>query len=143
MAGGIQDGDDEPITAINVTPLVDVVLVLLVIFMVTTEVIHEEERPKALAVQLPASASAEEMLSQGLLPLTIDRQGKLYLGQDETTYAVLSLRIAELKERKITPQALLSADERVDHGTVVTLMDFLKGQNVSEIAINTKKQAIE
>ena len=58
MAGGFQDDDDDIITNINVTPLVDIILVLLIIFMVTSEIIHDRERPSVIPLQRPTAASA-------------------------------------------------------------------------------------
>ena len=142
MAGASKD-DDDLITAINVTPLVDIILVLLIIFMVTTEVIHESERPDVLPIELPAAASSEQMLSRGLLSFVIDGKGELWLNGVKTTYADVPAVVAKVKQSGITAQALISADERVSHGAVVDLMDRLRLEGVRQMAINTKKQAIE
>jgi len=142
MAGGFQD-QDELITAINVTPLVDVVLVLLVIFMVTTEIIHELDRPQVLPIDLPAATSSEEMLSTGLMSLVIDAKGIIYLNTEKADEASLRQAIQAIKENKVVPQALISADQNVAHGSVVALMDILRLQGVRQIAFNTKRQTIE
>ena len=138
-----QGGDDEIITAINVTPLVDIILVLLIIFMVTTEVIHEAERPRAIQVDLPAAASADQLLNQGMLNLVIDRGGTLGINGERSTAEAVDGLVAEIARRGATAQALISADERVAHGEVVALMDLLRVKGVKQIAINTQKQAIE
>ncbi len=142
MAGAAQD-DDEPITAINVTPLVDIVLVLLIIFMVTTEVIHEQDQPKVIPLELPTAASAQEVLNQGLLSLVVDVRGQLWLNGEKADYAGVRGALDGLRERKVTPQALISADKDTPHGEVAGLMDFLRLSGVKDIAINTKKQTIE
>ena len=143
MAGGIQGDEDGPITAINVTPLVDIVLVLLIIFMVTTQVVHESEKPRVIPLDMPSAASAEEMLSKGMLDLVIDKKGTIYLSGDKTTPADISKKIKVIQGNGVTPQALISADKDVPHGDVAELMDFLRVQKVFQIAINTKKQTIE
>ena len=143
MAGGSSEGDDDLITQINVTPLVDIILVLLIIFMVTTEVIHQAERPRVIPVQLPASGTAEQMLDQGILNLVIDGQGTMYLNGDRTSYDKVEVAIGLTRARKKDVYALISADERVAHGNVAALMDFLRARKVYDIAINTKRQAIE
>ncbi len=143
MAGGAQTGDDELITSINVTPLVDIILVLLIIFMVTTEVIHESEKPRVIPVDLPEAASAEEMLSKGLLNLVIDQRGDLYLNGEKADFDALQGAIAFTRKQKVKPQAMISADQRITHGEVATLMDFLRLQRVTKIALNTKRQTIE
>ena len=142
MAGGFQD-DDELITAINVTPLVDVVLVLLIIFMVTTEIIHELDKPQVLPIDLPGAASSEEMLSTGLMSLVIDAKGTLYLNTEKTDEAAITQAIQAINKQNAVPQALISADQNVAHGSVVALMDLLRLQGVKQIAFNTKRQTIE
>ena len=142
MAGGFQD-DDELITAINVTPLVDVVLVLLIIFMVTTEIIHELDKPQVLPIDLPGAASSEEMLSTGLMSLVIDAKGALYLNTEKVDEAAITKAIQTINSQNVVPQALISADQNVAHGSVVALMDLLRLQGVKQIAFNTKRQTIE
>jgi biopolymer transport protein TolR len=134
---------DELITAINITPLVDVMLVLLVIFMVTTELIHEMDKPMVLPIELPAAASSEEMLSKGLMSFIIDKKGVLYLNTQPVEASVISKTVAAIRAQKITPQALISADQGVAHGSVVELMDRLRILGVRQIAFNTKRQTIE
>lgn len=142
MRGGASDQDDL-ITAINITPLVDVMLVLLVIFMVTTELIHEMDKPKVLPIELPAAASAEQMLAKGLMSFIIDKKGVLYLNMEPVDGSVIAKTVAAIRAQKITPQALISADEGVAHGSVVELMDRLRILGVRQIAFNTKRQTIE
>ena len=125
MRGGASDQDDL-ITAINITPLVDVMLVLLVIFMVTTELIHEMDKPKVLPIELPAAASAEQMLAKGLMSFIIDKKNILYLNIKPVDGSVIAKTVAAIRAQKITPQALISADEGVAHGSVVELMDRLR-----------------
>jgi biopolymer transport protein ExbD len=142
VRGGASDQDDL-ITAINITPLVDVMLVLLVIFMVTTELIHEMDKPKVLPIELPAAASAEQMLAKGLMSFIIDKKGVLYLNMEPVDGSVIAKTVAAIRAQKITPQALISADEGVAHGSVVELMDRLRILGVRQIAFNTKRQTIE
>ena len=136
-------GDDDLITSINVTPLVDVILVLLVIFMVATELIHEQRAPQVIDVDLPAAASAEKLLNQGLLNLVIDQAGQLYMNGEETNLDGVKAAIGTTRQRGVKAQALITADERTPHGVVVELMDTLRLEGVIDIAINTRKQAIE
>ena len=134
---------DELITSINITPLVDVMLVLLVIFMVTTEIIHEEEKPHVLPIELPAATTAEEMLSTGLMSFIIDKEGQLYLNTDRIESTSLPKAVASIRANNVIPQALISADQGVAHGSVVELMDALRRLEVRKIAFNTKRQTIE
>jgi biopolymer transport protein ExbD len=142
VAGAAQD-DDDIISSINVTPLVDIVLVLLIIFMVTTQVVAESERPRVIPVDMPSAASAEEMLSKGMLDLVINKEGILYINGEKSDQAGLKSSIDKIKENKVTPQALISADRDVPHGEVAQLMDYLRINKVFQVAINTKKQRID
>lgn len=144
MAGGARGDDDELITQINVTPLVDIILVLLIIFMVTTEVIHQAEKPRVIPIQLPDSATSEQLLARGVLNLVIDGEGTLYLNGSESTFPKVDAAIFKTREAYEKPvHALISADERVPHGEVAALMDFLRTRKVYDIMINTKQQQIE
>jgi biopolymer transport protein ExbD len=136
-------GSDELITNINVTPLVDIILVLLIIFMVATEVIHETERANVIQVNLPAAASGERLISAGLLNLVIDAKGQLYINGEVGDRAAVKSAIEKTRTQGIVAQALITADQNTTHGAVVSLMDFLRIAGVTEIAINTQKQAIE
>ena len=139
----ISGDSDDLITNINVTPLVDIILVLLIIFMVTTEVIHEAEKPTVIQVNLPAAASGDQLLSMGLLNLVINKKGQLFLNGDRADRPAVKSALDTIKAAGNNPQALISADENSSHGTVVSLMDFLRLEGVTEIAINTQKQVIE
>jgi biopolymer transport protein ExbD len=141
--GAPASGDDDLITGINVTPLVDVILVLLIIVMVTAEVIHQVEKTSVIDVDLPAAASSEELLNRGLLSLVVDRKGGMYLNDKPADMAAIKTFITQAKARGAKPQALISADKKVPHGVIVTLMDTLRLEGVREIAINTKAQTIE
>ena len=141
--GAQSGGHGEAITSINVTPLVDIMLVLLIIFMVTTSVITEQDKVMAIPLELPSGATSEELLSSGLLALTLDSDGVLYLNAEKASEDKVRLAVEAIRLRSLRPQALISADKRVAHGSVTELMDYLRQLGVTNIAINTKKQAIE
>ena len=143
MAGGRLSDDDEPITSINVTPLVDIVLVLLIIFMVTTEVIHENDRPKAMPIELPAAASAQDLLSKGLLNVVVLASGDLQVNGAPSSFALLDRDVAAIKARGQKPQALISADKHVEYGHVAELMDFFRTRGVAELAFHAVKKDIQ
>jgi len=138
MAGGMdaypnEDEGGRMITEINVTPLVDIVLVLLIVFMVTTTYIVNP----SLKVDLPKAASGSET-QKSSLGLSLDKDGKLYLnGEPATEEAVLSFIKAELPK---TPelQAVIAADKTVPHGDVVHVIDVVKRAGVKRFAINVE-----
>ncbi len=136
MAAQLQDGGDDEITGINVTPLVDVVLVLLIIFMVTANFIVRE----TMEVDLPKAANAGETV-QGLLAVVMDRQGRLFLDGEEVSEAQLRAKVAQSVKRDAETRAILSADQALPYGEVMHLIDVVKGEGVSRFALNIEKDA--
>ncbi len=132
MAGSAQQDDGE-ITGINVTPLVDIMLVLLIIFMVTATYIVKE----AIEIDLPKAAAGGETTAK-TLAIVITKDGKSYLDGVETSEAALVKKISE-SEKKEDLQALISADREAMHGAVVRMLDVLKQQGVTKFAIEIEK----
>jgi biopolymer transport protein ExbD len=133
MAGGTQGADDdELITAINVTPLVDIVLVLLIILMVTASYIVN----KAINVDLPKAATGEASAS-ATLSISIDVGGKLYLDGVEVAAAKLQEKIRGAARKDPELKAIISADGKVRHEQVVRVIDVLRQENINKFAINT------
>jgi biopolymer transport protein ExbD len=141
MAGGVSsfsDDDDGVISDINVTPLVDVTLVLLIVFMVTVPAIVGSAPVK---VDLPNS-TAVEMASE-LPPMTIsvqrDAEGKqvIYLNDRQTDIAGLPALIKEVGLPQESQPVTLSADKNIAHGDVIQVMDMLHSLGLKKIAINT------
>jgi biopolymer transport protein ExbD len=131
---GGQEGEEE-ITGINVTPLVDIVLVLLIIFMVTANFIVRE----TMEVDLPRAANAGETV-QGLVTVVMDPTGKLYVDGAETDEAGLRARvIAGVREDPDT-RAIISADQSLPYGRVMHLIDLVKGGGISKLALNIEKE---
>jgi biopolymer transport protein TolR len=135
MAGQLQDGDDE-ITGINVTPLVDVVLVLLIIFMVTANFIVRE----TMEVDLPRAANAGETV-QGLVAVVMDKQGRLYLDGEQVSESELRAKVAASVKKDAETRAILSADQALPYGEVMHLIDVVKGEGVSRFALNIEKDS--
>ena len=135
MAGGASDQDDESITGINVTPLVDVALVLLIIFMVTASYIVKE----TIEVELPRAAHGGETV-QKTFALLVTKEGKSYLNGVPVDDAGLieAVRIARGKGEDV--QAIVGADKNATHGAVTHLLDVLKGAGVTKFAIQIEKQ---
>ena len=127
----------EPITGINVTPLVDVVLVLLIILMVTAGYIVARTIP----VDLPKSATGEATTLT--LAITIDMNGRTYLDAKPMTSADLRRRIRAAKERDPETRAVISADGATPHRNVVSIIDLLRLEGISRFAINVQPEAVK
>jgi biopolymer transport protein ExbD len=126
--------DDELITGINVTPLVDVVLVLLVIMMVTASYVVSRSIP----VELPRGATAESVPTT--LSVSIAQDGALYLDGQATDRQALRLRIRQAHARDAETRAVIAADGRARHAQVVQVIDLLRQEEVTKFAINVEPE---
>lgn len=136
MAGGAQQDTDEEISSINVTPLVDIVLVLLIIFMVTANFIVRE----TVEVDLPRAANAGETL-QGLINIVMDKEAQLFFDGAPVTEAELKAKAAEQLKKDPETRAIISADQSLNYGKVMHLIDVVKGEGIAKFALNIQKDA--
>jgi biopolymer transport protein ExbD len=135
VAGGASFGGDEDpgrmIVDINVTPLVDITLVLLIIFMVTASYIVSP----AIKVDLPKAASGSEQ-TKTTLGLTLNKDGALYLNGELSSDAAVVQYIGSELPKNPELQAIIAADRVVPHGDVVHVIDLVKRAGVHRFAIN-------
>ena len=122
--------DDDMITGINVTPLVDITLVLLVIMMVTASYIAS----KTIPMELPKSASGEA--TPAVLAVSVTPSGDLYLDAVPIAEADLRKRISIARTGNRELQAIIAADGRTAHSKVVHVVDVLRQEQVTKFAIN-------
>ncbi len=135
MAGG--DFDDEgEITAINVTPLVDVTLVLLIIFMVTTTVISN---PEGVRVTKPEAASGEQLERESILLVCHEDGSVVVDGEKVADDAAIRDRITDKLARDEQLQGIVQCDTSAEVGAMVRLIDLLRTSGVKKYAIATKK----
>jgi biopolymer transport protein ExbD len=137
MAGSAKFDDDDGINEINVTPLVDVMLVLLVIFMVASIYIVKD----AIEVDLPKAASAGETLDT-TLAIVIDREGRLYLNGRPSPDDVIAQACAAAAAKDPNAQAIIAADQNVKHGDVIRVIDMVRTNGLVRFAINVKPSDI-
>jgi len=134
-ASGSGEGDEEMISGINVTPLVDITLVLLIIFMVTASYIVRE----AIHVDLPRAAHAGESTG-GTVAVVVTKEGGLYVDGVLRADAELKAHVHALVARDRETRAVISADRASLHGRVVQAIDLLKGEGVNRFAIDIEKE---
>ena len=142
MAGGSfyqdEDGGGGTISEINVSPLVDVVLVLLIIFMVTAKLIVA----RGIAVDSPKTASGEEVAST--LQVTLDRDRVLYVNGDRyDSVDAAKARVESMRGQNPDIKAIISADRSVPHGDVMRVIDFVKLAGVTKFALTSDPLAKE
>ena len=135
-------GRRKPMGEINVVPYIDVTLVLLIIFMITTPMLQT-----GVEVDLPQAESAMVEQKEGEPPIVISikEKGEFYIntdGQndDQIEPEVINDRVAAVLSNKPGTQVLISADKGVDYGTVVTVMAALKNAGVPTVGLMTKPE---
>jgi len=135
MAGtlGKSGGGHGAIVGINVTPMVDVVLVLLVIMMVSAQYIVSQ----SLKVELPKAASANESV-QSIAAVTIAKNGALYYNQEAISEPDLIKKFKEGIAANEEMSLIVSADKDVAHGSVVHVIDIAKLEGILKFAINVE-----
>jgi biopolymer transport protein ExbD len=124
------------ITGINVTPMVDIMLVLLVIMMVSSIYIVS----RALKVELPKTATSDES-TQSPMTVTIMKDGKLFMNNEPVADDQdLSARFAKARAAAGEPSLVVSADAQAMHGRVVHVIDVAKQQGILKFAINVASE---
>ncbi len=116
----------------NVIPLVDVVLVLLVIFMVTAPMLH-----RGMDIKLPASSSNTLKAGERIV-VTIERDQKLYMDKDPVSVAQLERKLRAVKQRNPAASVYLRADRDIPYGQVVQVMDGVKRAGIERLGMVTE-----
>lgn len=137
MGSRLGGHDDDLIADINITPFVDIILVVLIIFMVTATTIVQS----SIKVNLPEAASGEATESTSL-GLTLLEDGRLLLDGERTDAEGVKAAIREAKARGEEVVCLIAADKSVAHGRVVWLIDLVKSNGVAKFAINIDKSEL-
>jgi biopolymer transport protein ExbD len=133
--GAKTGGDDDGVIAdINVTPLVDITLVLLIIFMVAAPMIMNQ----AIKVNLPKAASGKAA-EPTTVAITLKKDGKLYLNGKPTDDAALEEFLRAEVKANDKVRAIVSADKEVSHGRVVSYLDLLNRTGISKYAVSVEK----
>lgn len=126
---------DEAISEINVVPLVDIVLVVLIIFMVTAPMIMKP----ALPIQLPEASSGESLTDKNL-SITITTAGEVFLDGKKISDEELKSEAQKKLVSSPDVMAMISADLNATHGVVVRVMDLIKSSGINRIGISIDKK---
>lgn len=132
---GFSDEGDEVISAINITPFVDVVLVLLVVFMVTAPALMKS----TLGIQLPKATQSDPPPTT-TIGIAITKAGQILIDGDPIELESFRKRIEEAVRTNPETQAVLSADQETKHGDVVRVMDLVKGAGLTKFAIQIQRE---
>ena len=120
---------------INVTPMADVMLVLLIIFMITTPLLQDE-----VSVNLPKARNPLETPDTVPLVLSLTRDGKIYLGKTSVTEQEMERVLAELFAVEINKTIFLRADQALAYGKVVRLVNECRKLGVERMGLMTEKE---
>lgn len=137
--GSMGDHDDDaPMSEINVTPLVDVMLVLLIVFMITMPVLTH-----SIPIQLPTASSEAKAKDEPTEPirLTIDEKGGYFLGDKPTDLDTLTTELKLAKEHNPDVVLAIDADKAVVYDSVVQALNSAKDAGVSKIGFVTEIQS--
>jgi biopolymer transport protein TolR len=124
---------NKPMSDINMTPLIDVMLVLLVIFMITAPLMAS-----SLKLDLPKASGASASDSPQFMSIGLDAQGQLYLSDKPVTAAVLLAEARQVAARNPDTEIQLRADEKVPYGQVAQLIGQLQDVGLSHIGFITQ-----
>lgn len=131
MAGGASSDSDDGIVGINVTPLVDVTLVLLIIFIVTARLIVSQSIP----LDLPKAATGNDTQTQQILSIIMAADGRIVANDKTLSTDDAILGVAkEARQKDADLRAVIKADKDVSHGRVIHVLDLLKTADVKKIA---------
>jgi len=118
---------------INVTPFVDVMLVLLIIFMVTAPMMIE-----GVNVILPEATSEPLPAEQDPLIITIDKNNLLYINDYQVTLDFLQEKLIKILDGRVGQEVYLKADKNISYGVVVRVMSEIKGAGIEKLGMVTE-----
>jgi biopolymer transport protein TolR len=136
MAMSGQQDDRRPMADINVTPLVDVMLVLLVIFMVTAPMMQQ-----GVQVNLPKANTKAMTPQDEAVVVSVDKGGKVFINKDEIPASDLRSRLTAMFASREKKEVFLKADAGVPYGEVVRAMADIKGAGIERLGMVTEPSA--
>lgn len=136
MAMGGQNNNRAVMAEINVTPLVDVMLVLLVIFMVTAPMMQQ-----GVQVNLPKADTRAMTPAEESVVVFVDKSGKVFIDKEEVPAGDLRKRLSDLFVTRAKKEVFLKADAGVPYGEVVRTMADIKGAGIERLGMVTEPAA--
>ena len=127
------DNGNKPLSEINVTPLVDVMLVLLIIFMVTAPMLQ-----MGIDVNLPRVKAKSINVSEEKLVLTINGRQEIYINEFKTTLPDLSAKLESIFKARTDRELFMRADKEVPYGFVVQVMSEVRKAGIDKLGMITE-----
>ena len=132
----LPDEADAP-AQINIVPMIDVIFAILTFFVMSTLFLTRQE---GLPVNLPQASSAKKATQPARVTLTVDKAGELFLNKQPITLDKLEAGVKAKVEPERPLMVVLNADEGVNHGKIVAVMDKVRQVKGAKLAIATKKK---
>ncbi|MBA4789320.1 MAG: protein TolR [Rhizobiales bacterium] len=126
-------GSGAVISEINVTPMVDVMLVLLIIFMVSAPLLTV-----GVPIDLPQTAAKSMDQNKDPITVSVNDKGQIYIGDAEVTYADLVTKLQSVTKGNMDERIFVRGDKKVDYGTVMRVMGRLSGSGFKRVALVTE-----
>ena len=140
LPGGEDEGGDGVFADINITPLTDIFLVLLIIFMVTSSVMATDGARAGVRVNLPKGATKEISTTAKDVTVAITTDGKMVVDGKEVSADALRKMFDDARARDPETQVVVQADEATHHGRVVAVMELAKAAGLRRLAIATRRR---
>ena len=122
----------QPMSDINMTPLIDVMLVLLVIFIITAPLMAS-----SLKLDLPKTDAGQPTDTPQFISVALDPQGRLYFGDDVVDVATFNMRVADAARKKPQTEGQLRADQSVAYGRVAELIGLIQKAGLNRVGFVT------
>jgi biopolymer transport protein ExbD len=126
--------EEDEIGYINITPMVDVLLVLLVIFMVTANFLKKE----SVNINLPKISASDPNVAQSI-QVALTRDGKLMMEGMDISEENLVVKLSRESKYRPNMRVTLSADERLAYGSIARIMGFIRKSGITRIALSVKR----
>ena len=130
MAFKFNRSKNEPMSEINVTPFVDVMLVLLIIFMVTAPLLTV-----GVQVDLPESAADSLPDDQEPLTISINAKGEIYIQEHQVTYQKMIPKLLAIAKNRTDTRIYVRGDKSINYGRVLEIMGMLSGSGFTKVAL--------
>lgn len=132
MAFSTGDNNDDVLSEINITPLVDVMLVLLIVFIIATPLLTN-----AIKVSLPRTAQTESLKPAKTVTVSVDAQARIYIDKTEIASGLLEQQLIALKKQGGELTLNLQADQAVPYGNVAKVMASIQRAGVDHLSVLT------
>ncbi|MNG96657.1 Biopolymer transport protein ExbD [compost metagenome] len=131
------DSDDQPLSEINMIPMIDVMLVLLIVFMITAPLLTN-----AVKLDLPEASSQANQPKQDDISLSIDGAGKMYWNDKPVDEAALIVQMSAVDQKaQELPEIQLRIDKSVEYGTIARVMALASQHGLHKIAFVSQPEA--